>query len=99
MLGIDAQGAVGSLEVEAEPLLNAQTAQAWGAGCQVHEEDEIKGEGSGKYGVAAEEIYLELHGVAEPAEDIDVVPTFFIITTRWVIIDANLVVNVLVEIG
>ena len=38
-------------------------------------------------------------GIAEPAEDVDVVPTLFIITTRRVIVNANLVVNILVEIG
>ncbi len=99
MLGIDAGGGVGILEVEAEPLLDAEAAQAGRAGSEIHEEDEIEGEWCGQDGVAAEEVYLDLHRIAEPAEDIDVIPTFFIITTWRVIVNANLVVDVLVEVG
>jgi hypothetical protein len=99
VLGVDAGGGVGVLEVEAEPFLDAEAAQAWGAGCEVHEEAEIEGERRGEDGVAAEEVYLELHGVAEPAEDVDVVPTLFVIATGRVVVDADLVVEVLVEVG
>src|SRR6266851_1160473 len=99
VLRVDAGGAVGSLEVEAEPLLNAEAAQAWGTGREVHEEDEVEGERRGEDGVAAEEVYLELHRVAEPAEDVDVVPSLFVVAAGWVVVDADLVVDVLVEVG
>ena len=60
---------------------------------------EVERERSGEDGVAAEEVDLELHGVAEPAEDVDVVPAFFVVAAGRVIVDADLVVEVLVEIG
>src|ERR1700735_3652122 len=99
VLGIDAGRRVGVFEVKAEPLLDAEALQAWSPRCQVHEEDEVKREGRGEDGVAAEEIYLDLHGVTEPTEDIDIVPALFVITTWRVIVNADLVVDVLVEVG
>ena len=99
MLGIDAGSAVRSFEVEAEPLLNAQAAQRWRAGGEIHEEDQVERERRGEDGVAAEEVYLELHRVAEPAEDVDVVPAFFVVAAGRVVVDADLVVEVLVEVG
>ena len=99
VLGVDAGGRVGVLEVEAEPLLDAEALQAWRSRCQVHEEDEVEREGRGKDGVAAEEVHLDLHRVAEPTKDVNVIPTLFVITTWRVIVDADLVVNVLVEVG
>ncbi len=99
VLGVDAGGGVGVFEVEAEPLLDAQIAQAGGAGCEVHEEAEVQGERRGEDGVAAEEVDLKLHRVAEPAEDVDVVPTFLVVAAGRVVVDADLVIEVLVEVG
>ncbi len=59
----------------------------------------VERERRGKDGVAAEEVDLELHRVAEPTEDVDVVPTLFVVAARWVVVDADLVVEVLVEVG
>src|SRR4029077_8029312 len=50
-------------------------------------------------GVAAQEVNLNLHGIAEPSKDVDVVPTLFVITTRRVIVDPNLVRKLTVELG
>ena len=50
-------------------------------------------------GVAAQEIDLDLHGVAEPSEDVDVVPTLFVISARRVVVDADLVAEVAVKLG
>src|SRR6202034_730778 len=65
---------------------------------EVEEEDEVKRKRRGEDGVATEEIDLDLHRIAEPTEDIDIVPSLFVITARRVIVNADLVVNVLVEI-
>ena len=40
-----------------------------------------------------------MHGIAEPAEDVDVVPAFLVVAAGRVIIDAHLVVEVPVEFG
>ena len=55
--------------------------------------------GRSENGVAAEEVHLDLHRIAQPAKDVDVVPGFLVVAARRVIVDANLVVDVLVEIG
>ena len=77
------------LEVEAQPLLDADAFQLGTACGQVHEENQVKNDGRGENGVAAEEINFNLHGIAEPAEDVDVVPTLFVITAWRVIVNAN----------
>jgi len=99
MLGVDAGGAVGSFEVKTEPLLNAEAAQAGRAGGEIHKENEIEGERRGEDGVTTKEVHFELHRVAKPAEDVDVVPALFVVTAGRVIVDADLVVEVLVEVG
>mgnify|MGYP000373161909 CR=1 FL=1 len=40
-------------------------------------------------GDTAEEIELDLHGIAHPTKDIDVVPTFFIVSARRIIINTQ----------
>ena len=39
-----------------------------------------------------------MHRIPEPTKNVDVVPRFLIVAARWVIVDANLVVQVLVEV-
>ena len=99
VFGVDAGCGVRIFEVEAEPFLNSQALQAWSSGREIHEEDQIERQRGGEDGVAAEEVNLELHGVAKPAEDVDIIPTFFVITAWRVIVDANFVVEILVEVG
>src|SRR5437879_13650389 len=53
----------------------------------------------GEYGITAEEIHLDLHGVVEPAEDINIVPAFFVVAARRVIVDADFVADIAVELG
>src|SRR6185437_12996783 len=96
VLGIDALGRIRRLEVEAQPLLDAEASQTWRACGKVHEEAEIERQRSCEDRVTAEEINLELHGITQPAEDIDIVPTLFVITAWGVIVDTNLVVDILV---
>ena len=38
-------------------------------------------------------------GIAEPSEDVDVVPAFLVVAARRVVVDADLVEDVLVEVG
>ena len=66
---------------------------------QVEEQHQIKRDGRGKNRVAAKEIDLNLHRIAEPAKDVDVVPAFLVVSTRRVVVDADLVEDVLVEVG
>src|ERR1700687_1017014 len=87
------------LEVKAKPLLNAQAAQRGTALRQVEEQDKIEDNRRGENRIAAEEVYLDLHGIAEPSEDVNVVPTFFVVAARRVIVDTNLVEDISVEFG
>src|SRR5208282_1139964 len=89
----------GRLEVEAEPFLNSQAAQFRRALREVHEEHQVEHDGRGQNRVAAQEVHLDLHGIAEPSEDINVVPTFFVIATGRVIVDADFVEDIAVELG
>src|SRR6266481_6800305 len=87
------------LEIKAEPFLNSQVFQFFAALGQIEEEYKIEHNGGGEDGIPAEKIDLDLHRVAKPAEDIDVVPTLFVITAWRVIVNANLVVQVLIKLG
>ena len=95
VFGIEAGGGHGAFEVEAEPLLDAAHTGALG---EVHKEDEVEDEGGGEDGVAAEEIDFDLHRVAEPAEDVDVVPAFFGVAAGRIVVDLYGVVEVFIEL-
>src|SRR5208283_533483 len=95
----DARRAVRRLEVEAEPLLNPQPAKARRPRRKVHKQAQVQRQRSRQNRVAAQEVHLQLHRIAEPAEDIDVVPTLFAITAWRVIVNAYLVIQALVQIG
>ena len=66
---------------------------------EIEEEREVEDDRRGQDGVAAEEVDFDLHGVAEPAEDVDVVPAFFVVAARRVVVDADFVVDLAVELG
>src|SRR6202034_1167184 len=82
-------------EIEAEPFLDATQAGAVG---EIEKQGEIENDGRRQDRIAAQEIDLDLHGVAEPAEDVDVVPAFFVVAARRIVVDADLMVNLLVEV-
>src|SRR5258708_3077834 len=86
------------LEVEAQPFLNPETAQLWRALREIEEEHEVEYDRRRQNRVAAEEVHLDLHRIAEPSEDIDVVPTLLIIAARRVIVDANFVKDIAVKL-
>src|SRR5437764_2625209 len=83
------------LEVEGEPLLYALHADALR---EVEEEREVEDDGRGEDGVAAEEVNLDLHRIAEPAEDVYVVPALLVVAARRVVVDAHDVGEVFVEL-
>src|SRR6266850_2804787 len=95
MLGIEPRRGHRGLKVKAEPLLNAAHA---GTPCQIHEQDEIKHNGRGKNGVAAEKIHLDLHWVVELAENVDVIPAFFVVAAGRVVVDAYLMMHLAVKL-
>ena len=48
--------------------------------------------------VTAQEIDLDLHRITEPSVDVDVVPAFFIVASRRIVVDADLVGEILVKV-
>src|SRR5580704_3382942 len=94
VLGIKARSCHRRLEVEAQPLLNALHSRAL---CKVQEKNQIQNDRSREDRVAAQEVHFDLHRIPEPAEDVDVVPAFFVVTARRVVVDAHLVVHLAVE--
>ena len=93
MLGVVVHRA---LEEEAQEALYAV---ASGACCEVAEQYEVEAEGSCEDRVAAEEVDLDLHGVAHPAEDVEVVPAFLVVVARGIVVDADLVVGAVVVVA
>lgn len=85
-----------ALEEEAQEALRAITSLA---SSEVGKEHEVEQQRSGKNRVAAKEVDLYLHGIAHPSEDINIIPSLLIIVAGRIVIDANLVVIVRVEIG
>ena len=85
---------LGALEVEREPLLDSASA---GPCCQIHEQRQVKHDWGCKDRVPAQEIDLDLHSIAKPSRDVDVVPAFFIITFRGVVVDSHLVIDVAIQ--
>src|SRR5688500_17921699 len=66
VLGRERRRGLRRLEVEREPLLDAAEVRA---PCQIHEKREIEHDRRGKDRIAAEEVHLDLHRVAEPSEE------------------------------
>ena len=96
VLRVEALSSLRRFQVKAQPFLNADGSEIGRALGQIEEEHQIERNRSGQDRVAAEEVDLELHRVAKPAEDVDVVPRFFLIAARRVVVDADLVVDVAV---
>ena len=86
MFGIEPGRAHWRLEIERQPLLHALHVGSLG---EVEEQSEIQNDRRREDRIAAEKIDLDLHLVAEPAKNVDVVPTFFVIATRRIVIDLH----------
>src|SRR5438874_10486613 len=98
MLGIEARHGHRRLEVKAQPFLNTYATQLRGAFRQIEEEYEIQHNRRCENRITAEEIHLDLHGIAEPSKDVDIVPALFVVTARRVIVNANLVRELAIEL-
>src|SRR5215813_1523401 len=72
-----------TLEVERQPFLDAFHARALR---QIEEQREVKHDRRRKNRVTTEKVDLDLHRVAEPAEDVDVIPTFFVVAARRIVV-------------
>src|SRR5438046_8268223 len=94
MLRVQSRRGHRRLEIKAEPLLNAAHSRALR---QVEEQHEIKHDRGGQNGIAAEEVHLDLHRIAEPSKNVDAIPALFVVTARRVVIDAYLVAHIAVE--
>ena len=46
----------------------------------------------------AQEIHLDLHGIIEPAKNVDIIPAFLVIAAWFVVMDMHLVLVLAVEI-
>ena len=96
VFGIELRRAHRALEIKAKPFLDAVHSSALG---EIEKQNEIENQRRGENRIAAEEIHLDLHFVAEPSENIDIVPALFVVAARRVIVDADLVIHLAVEIG
>src|SRR5213083_393535 len=90
VLGVQALRKLRALKVEGQPFLNPRQSGAAG---------EIEDDRRREDGIATEEIDFDLHRIAEPSEDVDVVPPFLIITAGWVVVDPDLVIDLAVQLG
>ena len=77
------------LQEETEEALCAVASRTGG---EVAEQTEVETERRSEDGVAAEEINLDLHGITHPAEDVDIVPTLFVVVAWGIVVDAYLMV-------
>src|SRR5439155_15843806 len=84
-----------TVEVKTQPFLNAAHPAALG---QIEEQHKVQDDRRSKNAVAAQEIELDLHGITKPPVDIDVVPSFFIISTRRIVVDSHFVREIFVEV-
>ena len=95
MFGSGLSGRLWGLQVEGKPLLHTRLAGPVG---QVQEEREVQDDRCGQNRVTAQEVHLDLHRVAHPSEDVDVVPPLLVVAAGWVVVDADDVVDVAVEV-
>src|SRR5579862_1807038 len=71
VLGIEAGRSHGSLEIERQPFLDAAHSAALR---KVHEQNQIEDKRRREDRIAAQKVDLDLHRVAQPSENVDVVP-------------------------
>src|SRR3954468_11102261 len=75
-----------ALEVEREPFLNTMHPRPLR---QIHEQRDVEDDRRRENTVATQEIDLQLHRVTKPPDQIDVVPAFFVVAARRIVIDAH----------
>src|SRR5258708_2530012 len=95
VFGIEGGSGHRRFEIERQPFLHALHA---GALSEIEEKSQIQNNGRSQDRITAEEVNLDLHLVAEPTKNIDVVPAFFVIAARRIVVDAHNVRKILVEL-
>ena len=84
-----------ALQEEAQEALSAKTT---GTMSKVHEQTQVKAQRSCQDRITAQEVDLDLHGIAHPTKDVDIVPTLLIIIAWRIVVDAHLVIVVTIQI-
>src|SRR5688572_29388875 len=70
-----------TLQVERKPLRNPAHS---GALREVEKNREIEHDGRGENRITAQEIHLDLHRIAQPSKDVDVIPALLVVAMRRV---------------
>ena len=83
-----------TFKVERQPFLDSLHT---GPLRQVHEQHQVQHQRSGQNRVPAEKVDLYLHWIPQPTGNIDVVPALLGVAARRVIVDADRVVEILVQ--
>ena len=96
VFGIKSGRGLRGFEIKREPFLNALHFRTLR---QIHKQSQIQNERRGENRIAAHKINFDLHLVAEPAENINRVPAFFVIAARRIIVDADDVRKIFVKFG
>src|SRR6266404_4407301 len=94
VLGIQTGRGHRALEVKRKPFLDPAHTRALR---KIHEQRKVEHDRRGEYRVAAQKVDLDLHRITQPAEDINVVPTLFVVATGRIIVDPHYVAEVFVE--
>src|SRR6185436_20878560 len=81
-------GVIGSLEEHRELALDAALAVALR---EIEQADEVDDKRCGEDRILAHEVDLELHPLAEEANEVDRIPRFLRVTARLVVVDVDLV--------
>ena len=84
-----------ALAEERQPSLDTTHTGTQG---QIAEQHQVECDRGSQDGVAAKEVYLDFHRVTHPAEDVDIVPCFFIVLAGRIVIDAYLMIYVSIQV-
>ena len=95
MLGVKIFPTLRALEIKRKPFLNAGHAGPLG---QIHQKHQVQYNRGCQYAIPAQEVHLDLHGIAHPSKDIYTVPAFLIIPPWGVIADHHLMMKIPVKI-
>src|SRR6056300_291876 len=65
---------------------------------EIHKECEVENNRGSENRVATQEVNFDLHLVTEPTKDVDGIPSFFVVSTWRVIVDADNMIDVAVQV-
>lgn len=84
-----------TLQEETQETLDTKTSCTCS---QVTQQYKVQAQRSSKNRITAKEINLNLHWIPHPSEDINIIPTFFIIITRRIVIDTYFMIVVCIQV-